>query len=52
MGGASKQMQAKKLKKEKEATEAAKKAEEEVHIVFIVISLSGILLFGIFLKAY
>lgn len=30
MGGASKQLYAKKMKKEKDAAEAAKKAEEEV----------------------
>ena len=34
MGGASRQMHAKKKKQEKEAAEAAKKAEEEVTVKF------------------
>ena len=34
MGGASRQMNAKKKKQEKEAAEAAKKAEEEVKVKF------------------
>ena len=34
MGGASRQMHAKKKKQEKEAAEAAKKAEEEVKVKF------------------
>lgn len=35
MGGASRQMHAKKKKQEKEAAEAAKKAEEEVKVKFM-----------------
>lgn len=40
MGGASKQIQAKKMKKEKEAVEAAKKAAEEVrYVIFSLVFL-------------
>ena len=45
MGGASKQIHAKKMKKEKEAAEAAKKVEEEVrwlfHIHWVHLLISG-----------
>ena len=36
MGGAARQMHAKKKKKEKEVAEAAKKAEEEVKCLFLL----------------
>lgn len=44
MGGASKQIQAKKMKKEKEAVEAAKKAAEEVrYVIFSLVFLYSFL---------